>query len=333
MNPIQTAFSFRGRIGRGTFWLAYFLLFIGYMIASAMLESYDEDTQTLGMIIFFALLWPSLAISAKRWHDRDKSGWWILINIIPFVGPIWSLFEQGILPGTKGLNRFDPGFQPEQTSPDPEPADDNTDFTTFLEIYGDLIALLAKMAKCDGAVSQPEIEIVGQFFDELFSSEEEKKQAIYIFRESKDSSVSFEKHARIFRSTHAINPQFFDLTIEVLFTIAMADGEMSAEEEMLLNMAESILGVRPEAYASYKASNTRSSPKEGVKDIHHYAAVLGLSSDASYEEIRGKYKELVRQYHPDKVAHLGDRLKDVAHEEIQKINEAYEFLKKARNAG
>jgi uncharacterized membrane protein YhaH (DUF805 family) len=40
------------------------------------------------LIIFFVVLWSSFAVQAKRWHDRDKSGWWILINItaVPLTG-------------------------------------------------------------------------------------------------------------------------------------------------------------------------------------------------------------------------------------------------------
>lgn len=60
------------------------------------------------LFFIFCLIWVDLANSVKRWHDRDKSGWWILISIIPIVGPIWALIECGFLPGTYGNNRFGP---------------------------------------------------------------------------------------------------------------------------------------------------------------------------------------------------------------------------------
>lgn len=66
----------------------------------------------LGMILVviysIAILWAGLAVSVKRWHDRDKSGWWILIGLIPVIGTIWVLVENGFLPGTAGPNRFGP---------------------------------------------------------------------------------------------------------------------------------------------------------------------------------------------------------------------------------
>src|SRR3989338_4432536 len=47
-----------------------------------------------------------LIAAAKRWHDRDKSAWWILIIFIPIVGQLWTLIENGFLAGTNGENRF-----------------------------------------------------------------------------------------------------------------------------------------------------------------------------------------------------------------------------------
>ena len=47
-----------------------------------------------------------MAIQAKRWHDHDKSALWLLINLIPYIGPVWALIENGFKPGTSGANRF-----------------------------------------------------------------------------------------------------------------------------------------------------------------------------------------------------------------------------------
>jgi uncharacterized membrane protein YhaH (DUF805 family) len=60
----------------------------------------------LTLIYLVLLFWVGLAVHIKRWHDRDKSGWWVLTGFIPVVGPIWSLIECGILDGTPGPNRF-----------------------------------------------------------------------------------------------------------------------------------------------------------------------------------------------------------------------------------
>jgi uncharacterized membrane protein YhaH (DUF805 family) len=47
-------------------------------------------------------------LGIKRFHDRDKSGWWLLISLVPLIGPLWLLVELGFLQGSEGANRFGP---------------------------------------------------------------------------------------------------------------------------------------------------------------------------------------------------------------------------------
>lgn len=108
----QIWFSFSGRIPRKVYWLYFFLpvmviaFLLGFLVA-AMGDGGDSKGASLAEVVFqLALVWPALAVSAKRWHDRNKSAWWILIGLIPIVGNIWALVENGILRGTVGPNRF-----------------------------------------------------------------------------------------------------------------------------------------------------------------------------------------------------------------------------------
>lgn len=103
-------FSFEGRVNRKDWWLKYALpLLIPAFIASVIVDEMTgySDRSGPGVFVFLIILWPMLAISIKRWHDRDKAGWWMLIGVIPFIGGIWVLIENGFLPGTAGPNRFD----------------------------------------------------------------------------------------------------------------------------------------------------------------------------------------------------------------------------------
>jgi uncharacterized membrane protein YhaH (DUF805 family) len=54
-----------------------------------------------------AVFIPNLAVSVRRLHDSDRSGWWILIAFVPFIGGIWLLVLY-LLSGTPGPNRFGP---------------------------------------------------------------------------------------------------------------------------------------------------------------------------------------------------------------------------------
>jgi uncharacterized membrane protein YhaH (DUF805 family) len=109
MNWREFLFSFQGRLSRRSYWL--FVLLTLPFLAIAMLIDRGSGNAPLegpGALLALLLLWPSLAVQVKRWHDRDKSGWWVLINFIPIIGDLWSLVENGFLRGTAGSNRFGP---------------------------------------------------------------------------------------------------------------------------------------------------------------------------------------------------------------------------------
>jgi len=90
-NFAQFYFSPRGRASRAQYWLRYFLPFfvIAVVLRVAGLihgESADEGGPILGVLFLFYLvaLWPSIAVLVKRMHDRDKSGWLVLLLYVPF---------------------------------------------------------------------------------------------------------------------------------------------------------------------------------------------------------------------------------------------------------
>jgi uncharacterized membrane protein YhaH (DUF805 family) len=109
--------SFSGRINRAKFWAGVGVLWVVTIVAqiidavTGMVLIPLQDGQGFGPLTTIMLLvsiYVGLALYTKRWHDRDKSGWWSLIMLVPIVGAIWLLVECGILPGTKGPNRFGP---------------------------------------------------------------------------------------------------------------------------------------------------------------------------------------------------------------------------------
>ena len=94
LTPGQILFSFQGRIPRKTYWMwgvgALLLIAIFFFILLGILGVKDQTTQYL---VNALLLWPSLAITVKRWHDPDKSAWWLLILLVPVIGACghWSI--------------------------------------------------------------------------------------------------------------------------------------------------------------------------------------------------------------------------------------------------
>jgi len=103
-------FSFEGRITRQQYWLRFVLPFFVITFILGVLANATGSIvfNLLSGLVNLALIWPSIAVGAKRCHDRDRSGWFLLIGLIPILGAIWLLIDLGFLRGTVGPNRFGP---------------------------------------------------------------------------------------------------------------------------------------------------------------------------------------------------------------------------------
>lgn len=120
--------TYRGRITRRQIWTAV-LAYIGIAVVTFVLfkvltivipGSIDEDGDfavegvralpflALGLAYLIFSIWSGICVGIKRYHDHDKSGWWLLIQLVPVVGPIWYFVESFCLAGTPGPNRFGP---------------------------------------------------------------------------------------------------------------------------------------------------------------------------------------------------------------------------------
>lgn len=101
---------FSGRARRKEYW--YFALF--YLIIYIVLSFIDRATGTFNLkshvglltgIFALAMVMPSLAVSVRRLHDTDRTGWWLLIGFVPLIGAI-VLLVFFVLDGTPETNRF-----------------------------------------------------------------------------------------------------------------------------------------------------------------------------------------------------------------------------------
>jgi uncharacterized membrane protein YhaH (DUF805 family) len=105
----QNYVNFSGRAVRSEFW--YWVLFaiivsvVAKLIDLALFSS--SDLSPISALVGLALFLPGLAITVRRLHDGDRSGWWILLNLIPLIGAI-VLIVWYCTRGTIGPNRFGP---------------------------------------------------------------------------------------------------------------------------------------------------------------------------------------------------------------------------------
>ena len=111
--PFRKYFDFEGRARRSEYWLFALFVFIA-VVACEMVAAVGEGLsmpalRILGgfgvLIVALATLIPSLALHIRRLHDTNRTGWWLLIGLLPFFGAI-VLFVFSLLEGTPGSNRF-----------------------------------------------------------------------------------------------------------------------------------------------------------------------------------------------------------------------------------
>jgi len=110
LTPLRKYADFSGRARRAEYWWFYLFVIIAFVIASILdsLLGFGGSVGPYGIlsaILGLAMLVPSLAAGVRRLHDTDRSGWWLLIALIPLVGAIVLLVFY-VSEGTRGDNRF-----------------------------------------------------------------------------------------------------------------------------------------------------------------------------------------------------------------------------------
>jgi DnaJ like chaperone protein len=107
-----------------------------------------------------------------------------------------------------------------------------------------------------------------------------------------------------------------------LFGVASADNQVNADEVAVIEEIARYLNIQINDVTSIKAMF--------YKDIESAYKILEVSPTATDEELKKAYRKMALKYHPDKVHQLGDDIQNAAKEKFQKLNAAYEQIKKER---
>ncbi len=206
-------------------------------------------------------------------------------------------------------------------------------------------SMLGKMANADGHISETERSIVRFFMSQdLRLSAQDQDFAMRIFDTAAVSNESFDKFAEQFYQSFYGDPQMIEMMMDILVRVAMADGVLSDQENQFI--AKAAMCMRYPAgnveylktkygYQQKSQQSGYSSGTSGRNDAGSLAAaysVLGCSSSDSDEDIKAKYKKLIKEFHPDVIASKGlpEEFMKFATEKFDQIQKAYEAIKKAR---
>ena len=188
-----------------------------------------------------------------------------------------------------------------------------------------LFACLAKIAKADGRVSEEEVSKIESFISNKFNfSEDERNFAINIFQKAKSDSVSFDAYAKNLYQLLASSPNSLMVFYELLFELAMADGEMHENEERLLRKIPNIFGFDKNVYKDLY--------NKYVGKISNAYEVLGVNKSMTLEEIKKVYRVKRKDFHPDALISKGlpEELIEKAKEKFIEIQAAFEIIEKEK---
>ncbi len=111
--PLKKYADFQGRARRAEYWMFVvfqILVYIAVAIVGMIVSGGDTNStaaSALMGLVSLGLLIPSIAVTVRRLHDTNRTGWWIFISLIPVIGGLWLLVLT-VLDGTPATNRFGP---------------------------------------------------------------------------------------------------------------------------------------------------------------------------------------------------------------------------------
>lgn len=202
-----------------------------------------------------------------------------------------------------------------------------------------LVSLLAKVAKSDGRVSELEARLITQVLDDLsqkvsgVSGVREYLKEVY--NSQKENVDNAYETARNYKRAFNLNYDTCVARLTFFLNLAYIDGEFNkSEQDVIRNIAYGF-GIDKETldeiiykFDSFYGSRFGADHDEMSQENDAFE-VLGLSKNASLDEIKARYKELVRQYHPDILMGRGESKEVIERstKKLQEINEAYGRLK------
>ena len=182
-----------------------------------------------------------------------------------------------------------------------------------------LLVLSSAVIRADGKTLQSELDYVRNFVRSNFG-EAATYQAMSILSDLNTKQVNiYEVGAQIASyMNYSQRLQLFDY----LARLAAADGDFSASEKSVLEAIASAIRINSSDAASVIAMF--------YKDASSAYEVLEISPNATDDEVKSAYRRMAMKNHPDKVSTLGPEVQKAAQEKFQKIQEAYETIKKQR---
>jgi len=183
-----------------------------------------------------------------------------------------------------------------------------------------LMALSAAVMTADGKVLKAELDYVKAFFTAQFGSRFDSSHLQTLKRFIDSGQIPLQKICQDIRLR--MQPEVRIQLVHYLFGIAKSDGNVSQTELNVIQNISQLLGIPEVEFESVKNMFYR--------DVDSDYKVLGIDASATDDEVKKAYRQMAIKFHPDKVAQMGEEFQKGAKEKFQKIQDAYDAIKKNR---
>lgn len=204
-------------------------------------------------------------------------------------------------------------------------------------------AVMGHLCKADGRVSEAEIAMASKVMQRMALSPTQRRRAMDQFRAGKSPSFVLGDTLTRLRQDCGSAPMLLQMFVDVQLSAALADGDLTPQEDTTLRFVCVRLGVpaplyeqalhaaRIEAGLGRTSGGAARAAPTGRDDDY---AVLGVSASATDAEIKQAYRRLISQHHPDKLAAEGvsAEMLRLANEKTLRVRQAYERIQSMRGA-
>jgi DnaJ like chaperone protein len=183
-----------------------------------------------------------------------------------------------------------------------------------------LVGILVSIAKADGHVSTQEINVIERAFVSFGFKGEDLSFIRNLINQT--SRVDLDLRAVCYEFKQYSSYEERLSLLRIVYLVAFADKELHPNEERMINDIIGLVEIDVDDAFEIRA--------EFCSDSDKNYQILNVTRSASIDDIKKSYRHLSKQYHPDRVSHLGDEFARLASDKFQIINNAYEEIKKEK---